>query len=120
MEANIPLLGRLVALLAALLPGDLLRLLPTDPDEHASILRVLSSGQLLCTAYNAGVRKSRKPWGYVDRDAIHDIAALELAQAVEGSTEAKRGWTFRRTDNLRLWAACVFSPGITLDRVQFH
>ncbi|EIW52733.1 uncharacterized protein TRAVEDRAFT_155506 [Trametes versicolor FP-101664 SS1] len=99
--------GRLVALLAALLPGDLLRLLPTDPDEHASILRVLSSGQLLCTAYNAGVRKSRKPWGYVDRDAIHDIAALELAQAVEGSTEAKRGWTFRRTDNLRLWAAAL-------------
>lgn len=54
------------------------------------------------------MRKSRKPWGYVSRDAIHDIAALELAQAAEGGSESKRGWTFRRTDNLRLWAAYVY------------
>ncbi|KAI0773197.1 hypothetical protein BD413DRAFT_540023 [Trametes elegans] len=100
--------GRLHALLAALLPANLLQLLPIDPSDHAGLLRALSSGQILCNAYNTGVRRSRKPWGYVSRDAIHDIAALELAQSAEGTTETgKRGWTFRRTDNLRLWAAAL-------------
>lgn len=68
---------------------------------------ILSSGQLLCVAYNVGVRKSRKPWGFVSRDAIHDIITLD-AQPPSEEQEAekgKRGWTFRRTDNLRLWAA---------------
>ena len=73
--------------------------------EHADILRALSSGQLLCNAYNTAVRRSRKPWGYVSKDAIHDIAALEEAQGGDGGEAGKRGWTFRRTDNLRLWAA---------------
>ncbi|KAH9850908.1 hypothetical protein C2E23DRAFT_833362 [Lenzites betulinus] len=99
--------GRLVSLFAALLPGELLRLLPMDSENREGILRALSSGQLLCTAYNTGVRRSRKPWGYVSKDAIHDIAALELAQSAEASGESKRGWTFRRTDNLRLWAAAL-------------
>lgn len=56
-----------------------------------------------------GVRRSRKPWGFVSKDAIHDIVALEaqsIADAQNGE-KGKRGWTFRRTDNLRLWAACV-------------
>ncbi|OSC98623.1 hypothetical protein PYCCODRAFT_1439136 [Trametes coccinea BRFM310] len=100
--------GRLLALLTALLPQELLHLLPPDPSDHDGILRALSSGQILCVAYNTGVRRSRKPWGYVSKDAIHDIAALELAQTSEGGGEAgKRGWTFRRTDNLRLWAAAL-------------
>lgn len=51
-------------------------------------------------------------WGYINKDAIHDIASLEVkAAADEGGGEAaekrKTGWTFRRTDNLRLWAAYV-------------
>ncbi|KAI0354353.1 hypothetical protein OH77DRAFT_1425914 [Trametes cingulata] len=100
--------GRLLALFTALLPTNLLQLLPMDASDRSGILRALSSGQILCTAYNAGVRKSRKPWGYVSKDAIHDIAALELAQSAEGSSDTgKRGWTFRRTDNLRLWAAAL-------------
>ncbi|KAI0370675.1 hypothetical protein BV20DRAFT_1018332 [Pilatotrama ljubarskyi] len=100
--------SRLLALFTAFLPSELLQLLPMDSSDRTGVLRALSSGQLLCTAYNTGVRKSRKPWGYVSKDAIHDIAALELAQAAEGGTEAgKRGWTFRRTDNLRLWAAAL-------------
>ncbi|KAI0821750.1 hypothetical protein BC628DRAFT_1328727 [Trametes gibbosa] len=99
--------GRLVSLLTALLPGELLRLLPMNSENRDGILSALSSGQLLCTAYNTGVRRSRKPWGYVSKDAIHDIAALELAQSTEGGGESKRGWTFRRTDNLRLWAAAL-------------
>jgi hypothetical protein len=70
----------------------------------------LSSGQLLCAAYNAGVRKSKKPWGYINKTAIRDIAALELedsnTQEGEGEKEKRqKAWTFRRTENLRLWAA---------------
>ncbi|KAI8977813.1 hypothetical protein BD414DRAFT_495710 [Trametes punicea] len=100
--------GRLLALLTSLLPSELLQFLPKDASDHVGILRALSSGQILCTAYNTAVRRSRKPWGYVSKDAIHDIAALELAQSSEGGGETgKRGWTFRRTDNLRLWAAAL-------------
>ena len=105
--AKIGLIGRLHALLVALLPGDLLRLLPMSSSDHGDILRALSSGQVLCNAYNTAVRRSRKPWGYVSKDAIHDIASLEESQPAEGTDGGKRGWTFRRTDNLRLWAAYV-------------
>jgi hypothetical protein len=102
-------LHRAHALLIALLPASLLSNLPTSPDR-AEFLNALSSGQLLCVAYNIGVRQSRKPWGYINDDSIHDIAALEdalSASAVDGSQAEKgrKGWTFRRTDNLRLWGA---------------
>ncbi|TFY78686.1 hypothetical protein EWM64_g5330 [Hericium alpestre] len=101
-------LGRGHALLVALLPADLLALLPRTP-ERAELLHALSSGQLLCVAYNIGVRRSRKPWGFIVKDAIHDIAALE-AQAADSEQDGEKGrraWTFRRTDNLRLWAAAL-------------
>lgn len=90
----------------ALLPDTLLPALPSSTDRN-TLLQALSSGQLLCVAYNTGVRRSRKPWGYISKDAIHDIVALEQAAAKDQVKEekAKRSWTFRRTDNLRLWAA---------------
>jgi hypothetical protein len=102
-------LPRTHALLVALLPASLLSHLPTSPDR-AELLNTLSSGQLLCVAYNIGVRQSRKPWGYINDDSIHDIAALEdalKASAVDGlqAEKGRKGWTFRRTDNLRLWGA---------------
>jgi hypothetical protein len=101
-------LSRAHALLVALLPASLLSHLPTSPDQ--TFLNALSSGQLLCVAYNIAVRQSRKPWGYINDDSIHDIVALEnalSASAVDGSQAEKgrKGWTFRRTDNLRLWGA---------------
>jgi hypothetical protein len=101
-------LSRAHALLVALLPASLLSHLPTSPDR--TFLNALSSGQLLCVAYNIAVRQSRKPWGYINDDSIHDIVALEdalAASAVDGSQAEKgrKGWTFRRTDNLRLWGA---------------
>jgi len=108
--------ARTHALLVHLLPSNMLRLLPTPYTDRIQLLQALSSGQLLCVAYNAGVRRSRKPWGYINKDAIHDIAALEEgADAISaGSTETaeaaekrKTGWTFRRTDNLRLWAGAL-------------
>jgi len=88
----------------ALLPEALLLALP-PPTNRAILLQSLSSGQLLCFAYNTGVRWSRKPWGYISKDAVHDIVALEQAAAQDKDEKGKRGWTFRRTDNLRLWAA---------------
>ena len=102
-------LQRAHALLVALLPAYLLSHLPTSPDR-TTFLNALSSGQLLCVAYNIGVRQSRKPWGYINDDSIHDIVALEDAlssSAVDGSQAEKgrKSWTFRRTDNLRLWGA---------------
>jgi hypothetical protein len=90
---------------ATLLPS----LMPASPRE--GFLDCLSSGQLLCVAYNTCVRKSKKPWGYISRDGIHDILALEQAARDGGDpddskaqAEVKKGWTFRRIDNLRLWA----------------
>jgi hypothetical protein len=65
--------------------------LPNSPDR--TFLNALSSGQLLCVAYNIGVRQSRKPWGYINDDSIHDIVALEdvlSASAVDGS-QAEKG-----------------------------
>jgi hypothetical protein len=102
-------LPRAHALLVALLPASLLPHMPTSPDR-AELLNALSSGQLLCIAYNIGVRQSRKPWGYINDDSIHDIVALEDALSASGAdgSQAERGrksWTFRRTDNLRLWGA---------------
>jgi hypothetical protein len=102
-------LARALSLLVALLPSDLLSLLPPPSNsDRGTLLQKLSSGQILCTAYNVAVRRSRKPWGYIAKAAIHDIAALEAEAAgdTEGDKEKKKkGWTFRRTDNLRLWAA---------------
>jgi hypothetical protein len=105
-------LGRAHSLLLSFLPSALQPALqPSSPRE--AFLGSLSSGQLLCNAYNSCVRKSKKPWGYVSKDGIHDIIALEksVEADLEGEASAapgkKSGWTFRRTDNLRLWAGLV-------------
>jgi len=105
-------LSRMHALLLALLPASLLSHLPTSPDR-ADLLNALSSGQLLCVAYNIGVRQSRKPWGYINDKSIHNIVALEdalSASMADGlqTEKGRKGWTFRRTDNLHLWGAWVF------------
>ncbi|KAG1772463.1 hypothetical protein EV702DRAFT_1134014 [Suillus placidus] len=97
-------LGQAHALIHALLPEHLRSLLPPATDRNAFLL-ALSSGQFLCIAYNTGVRWSRKPWGFISPDSIHDIVALEAAE--DEKEKSKIGWTFRRTDNLRLWAAYV-------------
>ena len=103
-------------MIQALLPSSLQHLLPSFASDKDGFLKSLSSGQLLCVAYNVGVRKSRKPWGYVSKDAIHDIAAFESqsqGETEEQKEKTKKGWTFRRTDNLRLWSAYVFPIHIT-------
>lgn len=99
--------GRAHALIYALLPDHLRSSLPPATDRNAFLL-ALSSGQFLCIAYNTGVRWSRKPWGFISPDSIHDIVALEATE--DEKEKSKTGWTFRRTDNLRLWAAYVIDP----------
>ncbi|KAG6864203.1 hypothetical protein C0991_011579 [Blastosporella zonata] len=101
--------GRAHAFLEAFLPSNLLPSLRAPTTAGDEFLESLSSGQLLCVAYNACVRKSKHPWGYVSRDGIHDILALEQAAMVDGNASegGKKGWTFRRTDNLRLWAGAL-------------
>ncbi|KAJ8689192.1 hypothetical protein PTI98_013241 [Pleurotus ostreatus] len=98
-------LGRARAMLLSSLPSTLHYALGSASLSRADLLNVLSSGQLLCIAYNTRVRKSRQPWGYIDHNAIHDI--LELERAGEGGSGMKKGWTFRRTDNLILWAGAL-------------
>jgi len=102
-----------LAVLHHLLPPELSQHLPPAdlPPDREALLLALSSGQLLCVAYNVGIRRSKKPWGYINKTAIHDIAALEAENRTKAAQEQasgkKRTWTFRRTENLRLWAACV-------------
>lgn len=100
-------IGRAHALILFFLPSHLQTLLGTShPTSRTSFLSALSSGQLLCIAYNSCVRKSRQPWGFVSKDGIHDILALEKEASQNGTGDEEGGkkvWTFRRTDNLRLW-----------------
>jgi len=111
-------LGCLHNLLVSHLPANLVLLLPPLPtsnsnsesaDFRQALLTRLHDGQLLCTAYNAVVRRSRKPWGFIQPGSIHDIVELESAAAAaeEGGKKGKSSWTFRRTENLRLWAAAL-------------
>jgi hypothetical protein len=101
--------GRAHSMLITFLPARFVSAL-APPSLPTAFLSSLSSGQLLCVAYNTCLRKSSKPWGFISAEAIHDIVALEEAQAMDQGKsgdekeQAKRGWTFRRTDNLRLWA----------------
>ncbi|KAG8851752.1 hypothetical protein FRB96_009117 [Tulasnella sp. 330] len=119
-------LARIHALLAAHLPPHLLSLLPaytSAEQDRLALLERLSDGQLLCVGYNAVVRRSRKQWGFIGVTSIHDIVELEERRKAEveagkdavekdgkvgsASAGAKSGWTFRRTENLRLWAAAL-------------
>ena len=106
-SANACLPGRAHALLIALLPENFRCLVPPTHDK-SEFFSALTSGQCLCAAYNTGVRRSRKPWGFISADSVHDIASLEhSADDTDGDEKGKIGWTFRRIDNLRLWAGYV-------------
>jgi hypothetical protein len=106
-------LGRAHNILFTFLPANVLPSLPSAT-ERTKLLDVLSSGQLLCLAFNACVRRSRNPWGFINTLSIHDILSLERDASDNSSggkqgekDKAQRGWTFRRTDNLRLWVGAL-------------
>ncbi|KAB5590437.1 hypothetical protein CTheo_6129 [Ceratobasidium theobromae] len=92
--------ARTSALLRYLLPPHLIPHLPESPNRE-TLLTTLSDGQMLCVAYNAGVRKSRKQWGFINAQSIHDTTTATLEEKAAGS------WTFRRRENLGLWAAAL-------------
>ncbi|KAG9118457.1 hypothetical protein FRC07_007025 [Ceratobasidium sp. 392] len=94
------LIARTNALLRYFLPPTLVSLLPTSPTRD-TLLSCLSDGQMLCVAYNSAVRKSKKAWGFINTQSIHDTAAATSEEKTAGS------FTFRRKENLGLWAAAL-------------
>ena len=56
------------------------------PAPRSAFLVSLSSGQLLCVTYNACVRKSRRVWGFVSWDMVHDAITLECAAAAAAAS----------------------------------
>ncbi|CAO1635266.1 unnamed protein product [Parajaminaea phylloscopi] len=99
-------------------------------EAREQLLAELADGQLICHAYNAALRRSRRPWGFIPSDDIHDIKRGELGvlrdnsnpsgmgtaagAAKEGSTDTKLSsgrpahtWTFRRIENLRRFLAAL-------------
>ncbi|GAA5982301.1 hypothetical protein JCM11641_002001 [Rhodosporidiobolus odoratus] len=96
--------------------------------SHLALLSHLVSGTLLCHAYNAVLRhSSNRPFGFIPAGSVHDIeetsekggkemqrgdsADSEKSEELGGGrgvTSAKKvGRTFRRVENLRVWAAAL-------------
>ena len=99
--------GRFHALIISYLPSSLIEAVP-PPTDHKSFMERLSDGQILCIVFNSVLRRSRRPWGFIQPQDIHDIIGLEKEEELNGISEkskSKTSWTFRRTDNLRIWAA---------------
>jgi len=56
----------------------------------------------------------------VSKDGIHDILALEAAAKKNGDEDgSKKVWTFRRTDNLRLWAGYVLRDVSSVSKLTY-
>ncbi|KAG8742570.1 hypothetical protein FRC11_014236, partial [Ceratobasidium sp. 423] len=94
------LIARANSLFRYLLPATLVPCLPITPTRD-TLLDSLSDGHLLCVAYNAGVRKSKKAWGFINAGSIHETALATTEEQATGN------WTFRRRENLGLWAAAL-------------
>ncbi|MBW0509582.1 hypothetical protein O181_049297 [Austropuccinia psidii MF-1] len=130
-------LNRLFFCLVSHLPNDLLFHMSPPHGESGSritFLDSLSDGTLLCLAYNVALRQSQRPWGFIPVESIHNLATLTssfgsstetqsadstvgkqkcgnptLGSAVEigVNPSGKVGITFRRLENLRVWAAAL-------------
>lgn len=57
------------------MPKDLREELHRDAPDSDTLDR-LADGQMLCLAYNAVLRKSQKPWGFIPQNSIHDVISL--------------------------------------------
>ncbi|WAR62777.1 hypothetical protein PtB15_15B365 [Puccinia triticina] len=71
--------GRLFSCLVSHLPPELLSHLVPPHGEYGSrigFLDSLSDGTLLCLAYNAVLRKSQRPWGFIPVESIHNLVGI--------------------------------------------
>ncbi|KAE8226629.1 hypothetical protein CF319_g801 [Tilletia indica] len=91
---------RLLILFDEILTSDLRLHLRSKGSDSASILSTLADGHLLCLAYNAALRRSRRPWGFIREEDIHALVGNTVP------AEASK-WTFRKIDNLRNLAAAL-------------
>ncbi|GAA6056732.1 putative Cytoplasm protein [Rhodotorula toruloides] len=92
--------------------------LPNLASDRTGFLDALSDGYLLCLAYNAALRlSSPHPFGFISASSIHPFSSIS-SSSVEMSCTAssasdgggggeKIGQTFRRAENLRLWAGAL-------------
>lgn len=103
----------------------------SSPSSSSELLTLLSSGHLLCHLYNAVLRHSSfRPFGFIPESSIHVVeegGGLEglgsEGMRREGSARSRESWggtgagegegrkvggTFRRMENLRVFAACAF------------
>ncbi|KAH9808721.1 hypothetical protein DFH28DRAFT_1135046 [Melampsora americana] len=95
------------------LPLDHLSHLKSPVQSRTDFLKSLSDGMLVCIAYNIALRQSHRPWGFIPNQSIHNIIELEQRSVTMNSTlnqpnsetNERVGLTFRRMDNLRVWAA---------------
>lgn len=97
----------------------------TDSGNLEDLLHLLADGYVLCKAFNAAVARSDRPWGFIQTREIHDLRQEEADvpnKTLRQSTSAEKvvasrqsdagpterpGWTFRRAENLRAWAAAL-------------
>lgn len=97
------------------LPLDHLSHLKSPLQSRTDFLKSLSDGMLVCIAYNIALRQSHRPWGFIPNQSIHNIIELEQrttpitsnANNTSSETNERVGLTFRRMDNLRVWAAAL-------------
>ncbi|EGG03898.1 uncharacterized protein MELLADRAFT_117173 [Melampsora larici-populina 98AG31] len=104
------------------LPFDHLSHLKSPIESRTDFLKCLSDGMLVCIAYNIALRQSHRPWGFIPSQSIHNVIELEqrnLSIITSHSNQNQNhsssssdpneriGLTYRRMDNLRVWAAAL-------------
>ncbi|KAL1407529.1 hypothetical protein Q8F55_006962 [Vanrija albida] len=99
-DPNVTELERARAFIAAHLTEEHVKLLP-PPSDASALLGRLSDGYLLIQAFNSHVLASKRPWGDIPDEDIHET----VTSAPQG--DAAREWTFRLIGNLTPWAAAL-------------
>ncbi|KAI5474972.1 hypothetical protein MNV49_002156 [Pseudohyphozyma bogoriensis] len=90
--------ARAHAIIASHLPSAILSRLVAPETSVAGFWDSLSDGFLLSHAYNLVLRASSRPFGFIPEKGIHDLSVTK-----EGGV----GATFRRVENLGVWAAAL-------------
>ncbi|CED85135.1 hypothetical protein [Phaffia rhodozyma] len=120
---------RLHSLLSYHLPPYLATYIPPLTSPLPDFLNDLTDGQLLCYAHNFAVRRSRKPWGFIPDNEIHDVigerernqlepflidtVAIERSGGTisrrqsDGLVKHRKEYLFRRVQNMGNFAAAI-------------